>query len=377
MLLLITLLAVLFILIFLLIFRVKRPSIKQKKAHKKNVRHFDNAQKLLKGESPLKEAPLKNTPINSLNSTTPKALLELKIIQSGMIDEETYAYATQIIDSIKRPHPALHALTANMTTEALLDLMQGCPDITAKILTTVNSASFGLLTPITSIKHAVIYLGVGIVKSITLQFVLKESLGKNDPKQARAFKKLWRASYVNSALTFLMAESLSNPAAAELSTKALLNTVGSFALLAYDANFAALYEAEPSLLNRTLTEQKIYALNSSVIGSLLAKKWKLPTVMVDAISHSLFTLDYKKLAMTVTNEEEKNIIFCYFMCRIGDEAIYNNLTHIEDFSLEDKSGFDYFYLQEALNKAELTPCLQMMKNPLFIKKANKILKQAL
>ena len=81
--------------------------------------------------------------------------------------------------------------------------------------------------------------------------------------------------------------------------------------------------------------------------------------------------------MTVTNEEEKNIIFCYFMCRIGDEAIYNNLPHIEDFSLEDKSGFDYFYLQEALNKAELTPCLQMMKNPLFIKKANKILKQGL
>ena len=122
-----------------------------------------------------------------------------------MIDDETLAYATKIIDSMKRPHPAMHSLTSNISPEELIDIVQGCPDITAKILTTVNSASFGLLPPITSINHAVIYLGLGIVKSITLQLMIKNSLNDNTPEQEKAYKRLWAASYLNSLLSFLLA----------------------------------------------------------------------------------------------------------------------------------------------------------------------------
>lgn len=369
------------------VYRLINPPKPKHTPHEKKHNTFRNAQNLLKTSvqkepkplqpnySPPKENEENQAILNSLNNAPPSILLDLKIIEPGMIDEETFAYTSKIIDSIKRPHPALHSLTANISPEELIDIVQGCPDITAKILTTVNSASFGLLAPITSVNHAVIYLGLGIVKSITLQFMIKDSLNENTPEQSKAYKKLWSASYLNSSLSFLLAHCLSNPHAAELSTKALLDGVGCFALLSFDKTFAELYLNEPSLLNRTLCEQEKHGVNASVIGYYLSKKWQLPTIMNESISKNFLVLQYEKNKAKRGTQNIQDLVFCYFMGRLANHIVYHGLEDINDFDLNACHQLDYFYVQQALQENNLNMCLSMMKTATFIKKANKLIQQ--
>ena len=167
-------------------------------------------------------------------------LQQFNLIQPGKLDEETLAEAAKIIDGIKRPHPALQTLTKNLTTENLIETIKGYPDITAKIIATVNSAAFGVQQQITSINHAIIYLGINLVKSIAMNFITKQNFSETGKYAEKAYKRLWSCSYLSSSLSFLMAQTLSKVNAAELSSKSLLNSIGSLALAAYDEELAEL-----------------------------------------------------------------------------------------------------------------------------------------
>lgn len=331
-------------------------------------------------EKPKKRQSVSDAPIfqteNSLNASLPEDLQNFTLIRPGMIDEETFVLASEIVDCIKRPHSALQALTRNITPEELIDVLHGCPDITAKILTTVNSAAFGLSQPITSINHAVIYLGLSIVKSIATQFIIKQSMNSTDKNQKKAYKKLWQAAYLTSSLSFLSAQSLSKINAAELSTKALLSTIGCFAITCYKPELASLYTEEHSLIKRIEAEQSKLGLNAYIIGNLLAKKWKLPQNMIESITHSTFPLKYNKSTQAFTTEQKHDLVFCYLMCRLGEEITYQKLKRVEDLHFNELSSSEYFYLQEALEDTELTSCIKLFNNPTFVKKANQIILQS-
>ena len=65
---------------------------------------------------------------------------------------------------------------------------------------------------------------------------------------------------INMAASIIRREdifSVSKINAAELSTKALLNNIGSIAILSYDKEFSELYLNESSLITRTIAEKKI------------------------------------------------------------------------------------------------------------------------
>ena len=55
--------------------------------------------------------------------------------------------------------------------------------MTAKVLNAVNSPLFALQQPITNINHAIIFLGVGIVKSIVMQFAMHQGMKFKDKNQ--------------------------------------------------------------------------------------------------------------------------------------------------------------------------------------------------
>lgn len=314
--------------------------------------------------------------INSLNTHPPEALSQFELITPGMIDKEDLGNVEEMIDGIKRPHPVLQAITKEITAEELLDIMHGCPDITAKLLTTVNSAAFGLAQPITSINHAVIYLGMSLVKNIVIQFLVKQNFQQQTVMQRKAYQKLWTASYVTSSLGFLIGQSLSKINAAELSTKALLGNIGCFAIVSYAPRFAEVYLKESSLLVRTQLEQQTYRLNASVVGNFLARKWKLPITMAHAITHGFSPLQYHKKKHAFSQQEKHDLVFCYLVARLGDAIAYGELSDIGAFNVYQQTSLDYFYLLEAMEDTALLPCLNLFHNPTFQKKANKIIKQA-
>ena len=295
---LLSLFAVVLLLIIWLIYREtrhrKRTKAWAKEYAQKNSNKYQQAINTLR-QSETKQNPqqhAQHSAINSLNAEPPEALTLLKITKPAMLNEEAMARCIQVVDSIKRPHPALQKITSNVTTEELIDILHGSPDITAKILTTVNSAAFALAQPITSINHAVIYLGSSLVKSIAMNFLIKKSMDKEDPIQKAAYKKLWTIAYITSSMTFSIGQYLSKLNAAELSTKALLTNIGYFALAAYDKKFATLYLEEPSLIKRIKFEQAQLDLNACVIGYYLAQKWQLPHVMSEHIMYSNYPLKY-------------------------------------------------------------------------------------
>ena len=62
------------------------------------------------------------------------------------------------------------------STEKLADVLATDPGLTANLLRTVNSAAFGLRSPIESVHHAVSMLGRGRVESMLVSFASHAAL---------------------------------------------------------------------------------------------------------------------------------------------------------------------------------------------------------
>ncbi len=73
----------------------------------------------------------------------------------------------RLVQEISAPDPDLSRLVTVIST---------APDVTAKVLQTVNSSLFGLRTPVISVRHAVSLLGMRHIRPIVLSHAMRGSL---------------------------------------------------------------------------------------------------------------------------------------------------------------------------------------------------------
>lgn len=169
----------------------------------------------------------------------------------------------------------------------LADIIMNDPALTSKLLKTVNSAFYGSPQQISSVKQAVVLLGmdeiVGIAFGLAAAkvFNIKAAAGPIDPKQ------LWR----HSVDTALVAQHL-------CSKTPQFRTMGAFtAGLLHDVGKIFLIENFPEEYRLTICgnpgsrlplfefEEELFGLNHAAIGKLLSAEWNLPEPLVQAITY--------------------------------------------------------------------------------------------
>lgn len=166
----------------------------------------------------------------------------------------------------------------NAGADELVQELNTDPAIVARLLAAANSSAFGLASKVASTRQAILVLGLGTVRTITLATALMDRLG------AIGGRDLWRHSLGVATCARTLAESLgSNPETAFSS--GLLHDIGQLLMLAVAP------ESVAQAINRTrehgeaivTAELAVFGYDHATVGAELAKLWRLPGSIVGGI----------------------------------------------------------------------------------------------
>jgi len=155
--------------------------------------------------------------------------------------------------------------------------------VCAKVLQLVNSAYFGLGQKIVSIRQAVTYLGVEIIKSLVLS---STSFSDKAISEVKGFSP--DRLQQHSMLTAILAKKIvSNPALAEAAfTAGLLHDIGALVLLhAAPPDYVRALERKKELNgDSAAAEREIFGVTHAEVGAYLLGLWGIPFPIVEAVA---------------------------------------------------------------------------------------------
>ncbi|MEE4108918.1 MAG: HDOD domain-containing protein, partial [Halieaceae bacterium] len=225
------------------------------------------------------------------------------------------------------------------------------------VLRVVNSAAFVLSSPISSIEHAVTYLGTTMVKGLVLQSAVTQVMEFQNDVQKAAYMRIWRSSYIASAAAEAYARLLDLDEPSLYATRALLLNIGDLALISSRPELAAIYAPKSTLLSRVETQQREILANTAVISAILAKRWGLPADLYDALRHSLTPLTWAPADNQRDEEAQRDDVILYLAARIGDAVAYGGVSDLADLDLPVGETEDLFFLEEYLRRLDLRELL--------------------
>ena len=163
-------------------------------------------------------------------------------------------------------------------------VVEGDIAITAKVLQLGNSAFFGVGRTITSVRDAVVYLGVETIKSLTLT---AETFGKLAPGSAHGFAidQFQRHSMLVARIAAgILPDGRSQQ---EAVTAGLLHDVGKLVLIAEDPEHWARLNEQAHRLQVPLhcVELEQEGVTHAATGAYLLSLWGLPDGVVEAVAH--------------------------------------------------------------------------------------------
>jgi putative nucleotidyltransferase with HDIG domain len=184
------------------------------------------------------------------------------------------AAAIQTVDLLSDPNYKVEAVTRVIESDVLL---------AAQLLKLVNSAAFGALQPVTSIRDCVTRLGAKELRAFLYEISARQVFESRDPRIAEVCRGLWD----HSLAVALLARDIASHADAKQGEPAylagLLHDVGKPVLA------ALMVAAEGRLLNKRTpiwfpAQTLVFIMDKHRgVGRALARRWKLPDMVGKAI----------------------------------------------------------------------------------------------
>ncbi len=184
----------------------------------------------------------------------------------------------QINRTVSDPNASAYDVASILSEDAAMSV---------KVLRLCNSAWYGLQHQITSIKQAVVIMGMEAIRSTVLSTAVFDMFRQeaNDPQFQGNF---WRHSLATATCMRLLVRSMSGQwiTKSELAFMAgLLHDIGRLAMYSFlpkDFRAAAEFKEESSV-TLLKSEETILAYTHSDVGAALAAKWSLPDQLHSAI----------------------------------------------------------------------------------------------
>ena len=174
----------------------------------------------------------------------------------------------------------------NFSYKELVRVAQLDPGITAHILRVCNSPYYGLKREVTSLEHAMVYLGADtLIEIILSSHVVKYYQGSQEGYRL-ARGELWRHSMATALLSKRLAAMTRFADASTLFTAALLHDVGKLVLSEF---VGEVFEKIEKLVDQGLSfveaERKVLGVDHALLGGAVAKSWNFPDAIVMAIGY--------------------------------------------------------------------------------------------
>jgi putative nucleotidyltransferase with HDIG domain len=192
----------------------------------------------------------------------------------------------------------------NVSPADLAKVIKSDQSITSKVLKLVNSAFYGLNGNVSTISQAIVILGFNTLRSIILSVSVFELLPKNETFGEFRISRLWEHSIGCAVIAKLLAQRLGVKDPEEAFTAGLLHDIGKvvIAKLLREEFITILETTHSEKILFLEAEQSIVGTTHAQLGERIAKYWKLPPPLIDAIAlhhHNLHTSNYIKLVSIV------------------------------------------------------------------------------
>lgn len=152
----------------------------------------------------------------------------------------------------------------------------------AKLLQIVNSAFFGLARPVTSIRDAVAYLGLGSVRDVVLAVEVANLLSGGSPAVVKEVAAVHEQSV---AVASAAQEMVPRTRSQDAFVAGLLHDVGRLALaMVAPEQFLLIQNDLRHGMDITAAEQQRLGASHADIGAYLLQLWGLPLTLVDAVA---------------------------------------------------------------------------------------------
>lgn len=187
------------------------------------------------------------------------------------------AVALQVIDLVADEHA--HA-------EQIAAVIEKDPALSSKILRTVNSSFYALPRRCSTIRHALVVLGLKTVRTLALGFTLVRNL-QVDPDSGMDHFAFWRRSLYAASTARTLAQHTRVADPEEVFLCGLLQDLGMLTLHQVLGPAYAPLLTDAQNRHRLLPSFELAQLNTdhTQVGAMLAEHWRLPPQLVDAIRY--------------------------------------------------------------------------------------------
>lgn len=225
--------------------------------------------------------------------------------QNNSTQHDPAAVFYQIKQTGQLPTPAAKAfkifrLASNINT-SIADLalvVQTDPAITARIIKTANSAFYKSLHPATSVKDAIVRLGLKMIKRISLGFSLLTDY-KKGPCTEFDYENFWSESLARAVVARQIAEIRQSAFTSdEAFTVGLVSRIGRLA-------FATVYPLEyANILKQSIpdnvaqlcrNEREVFGIDHNELTAEMMADWRLPDIFCNAVRFQDCSADADKL----------------------------------------------------------------------------------
>jgi len=187
------------------------------------------------------------------------------------------AVALEVIELVQGPDVSIDTLAETIARDAAL---------ASKVLRTVNSSFYAQTRSITTIRQAVVIMGLNSVRTLALGFSLVEGLNRPD-RTGFDHSAFWRRSLRAAVASRAIAARCSPQRSEEAFLGGLLGRLGVLAMAGvlgdhYHPVFAA---ANDDMVQLGKLERAAFGLSHDEVGARLADHWSLPRELCAAIEH--------------------------------------------------------------------------------------------
>jgi len=185
----------------------------------------------------------------------------------------------------------------NCSPKDLVQVIDKDPVVTVKVLRVVNSAHYSLPSQITSINHAVVYLGFNTIKNLALSIA---AIGILPTSNTAGFdgQQYLTHSLATATIAKQLAHRVSDADPTDCFIAGLLHDFGKVVLAQFmpmefrrALEFSQWHETS---LHRAL--QEIIGVDHAVVGAMLAERWRFAPNLIETIRHQ-YVADLKDTSM--------------------------------------------------------------------------------
>lgn len=172
--------------------------------------------------------------------------------------------------------------------EEVATVIEKSPELAARILKCANSAFYGQRGQVASVVQAIVrVLGLPVTKALALSLTLSGSF-RNRKCPGFQEEKHWYLSVLTAHLARALSLRLpvaNRPDPGAAYNAGLLHDIGTFALVDLFPDLMSLVFEKPALALQQAEMIDLVGIDSQAAGGLLARRWGLPSKLVDAIAY--------------------------------------------------------------------------------------------